>query len=156
MDDITVASAVSYCSDARAIDVSNFQLEYDFEQALITFNLTAASVSKNLFPTLDISLNAYGIEAVNFTQNVCDLFDSNLCPLPMYEFNGAASIPIPGDIASSVQVPSIAFVIPDLQALATIRLIDNETGEEAACLSGQSSLVQTGWTYRRTDAATLR
>ena len=112
--------------------------------------MTAASVSKNLFPTLDISLEAYGIQAVNFTQNVCNLFDSNLCPLPMYEFNGAAAIPIPNGLASNVQVPSIAFVIPDLQALATIRLIDNETGEEAACLAVQLS---NGLTTRQSGAA---
>lgn len=44
------------------------------------------------------------------------------------------AIPLPASITSKIQIPSLAFVIPDLEATAYIRLYNQETGEESACL----------------------
>lgn len=60
----TVASAVSYCSEARAIQVSRFLLSFDVDANSISFDISAASVEPNLDASLAFQLSAYGISAV--------------------------------------------------------------------------------------------
>lgn len=51
--------------------------------------------------------------------------------LPFFSF---PALTIPTSIASSISIPGIAYVIPDLDATAYVRLISNDDGSEAACL----------------------
>jgi hypothetical protein len=44
------------------------------------------------------------------------------------------AIPLPALVAGSIDIPSIAYSIPDLQAIATVRLLQTANGTEAACL----------------------
>lgn len=131
---IFYASAVSYCSEARAIEVDKFLLEYDDTDKSISFDISAASVEPNLNAILNLELIAYGINAVNTTLNLCDLLSGVLCPLPQYDFVGSATIPLPNSVTDSIDIPGIGFVIPDLQATAFVRLLRVGDNSEAACL----------------------
>jgi len=70
----------------------------------------------NVNVTANILLNVYGTHPVNFTIDLCSLFNGALCPLPMYNFTGSDSIPLPSSLGVSGKIPSIAFQIPDLEA----------------------------------------
>ncbi|GAA5964979.1 hypothetical protein JCM3765_004814 [Sporobolomyces pararoseus] len=131
---IFYASAVSYCSEARAIEVEKFLLEYDDTEKSISFDISAASVEPNLNAILNLELVAYGINAVNTTLNLCDLLSGVLCPLPQYDFVGSATIPLPNSVTDSINIPGIGFIIPDLQATAFVRLLRVGDNSEAACL----------------------
>ncbi|TNY19179.1 hypothetical protein DMC30DRAFT_418137 [Rhodotorula diobovata] len=135
------ARAVSYCSDARAIEVDQFLLQYYPDESLfgagagtISFDIAAASVDPNLNAKLEFSLDAYGIDAVNTTINLCSLLGGILCPLPTYDFVGSATLPLPAEVGDSIDIPSVGYWIPDLQATATVRLLRVEDDSEAACL----------------------
>ncbi|GAA5880578.1 hypothetical protein JCM16303_005437 [Sporobolomyces ruberrimus] len=128
------ASAVSYCSDSRAIEVEKFLLEYDDTDKSISFDISAASVEPNLNAILNLELIAYGINAVNTTLNLCELLSGVLCPLPQYDFVGSATIPLPNSVTDSINIPGIGFLIPDLQATAFVRLLRVGDNSEAACL----------------------
>ncbi|KAM0752866.1 hypothetical protein T439DRAFT_184535 [Meredithblackwellia eburnea MCA 4105] len=131
---IFFASAVSYCSEARAIVVEKFLLEYDANSNSISFDISAQSVETNLSASLQFNLVAYGINAVNESISLCDTLSGILCPLPTYDFVGSATIPLPLSVASKINIPSIGYIIPDLEATAYVRLISVSDGQEAACL----------------------
>ncbi|KPV77691.1 uncharacterized protein RHOBADRAFT_41687 [Rhodotorula graminis WP1] len=135
------ARAVSYCSDARAIEVDQFLLQYFPDETLfgsgagtISFDISAASVDPNLNAKLEFSLDAYGIDAVNTTIDLCSLLGGILCPLPTYDFVGSATLPLPAEVGDSIDIPGIGYWIPDLEATATVRLLRVEDNSEAACL----------------------
>lgn len=130
--------------------MSRFLIEYNVETADLTFNISAKSIAKALNATLNFQLTAYGIDAVPGTSiDLCSLFNGVLCPLPIYDFVGSATVPVPATISSGIKVPSIAYVIPDLEATAIVRLVDNSDGSEAACLKVSLS---NGLTTRQTGA----
>ncbi|ORY42131.1 hypothetical protein BCR35DRAFT_311286 [Leucosporidium creatinivorum] len=128
------ASAVSYCSNARAIEVDKFLLEYNNEDKTVSFDISAASVESNLGAVLSLQLEAYGIDAVNTSINLCDELGGLLCPLPVYDFVASATLPLPSLVQNSVNVPGIGYKIPDLEATAYVRLLRVTDGSEAVCL----------------------
>lgn len=68
---------------------------------------------------LEFSLDAYGIDAVNTTIDLCSLLGGILCPLPTYDFVGSATLPLPAEVGDSIDIPGIGYWIPDLEATAT-------------------------------------
>lgn len=88
---------LKYCSTSRAIEVSQFLLEYDDNKKgnrnpSVSFDISAQSVETGLKANLELSLVAYGISAVNTTINLCsDSLGGAVCPIPRYDFEGAAS-----------------------------------------------------------------
>lgn len=52
------------------------------------FTLSAASISSNLNLAANIQVDAYGISALNWTINTCDILNGVLCPLPKINFTG--------------------------------------------------------------------
>ena len=77
-------------------------------------DITASSLLPDLNVTAKIGLNAYGLKPIDLTFNLCEV-STALCPLPLYNFSGSGTVPIP-----SVQgrIPGIAYLIPDLEAAA--------------------------------------
>lgn len=61
-------------------------------------------------------LNVYGMHPVNFTIDLCSLFNGALCPLPTYNFTGSDTVPLPSSLGVNEKIPGIAFKIPDLEA----------------------------------------
>jgi hypothetical protein len=112
----------------------------------------------NVNVTANVMLNVYGMHPVNFTIDLCSLFNGALCPLPMYNFTGSDSIPLPSSLGVSGKIPSIAFQIPDLEAygmfppyqtnvstyvwLAQLSLTEVSTGALKACVQATLS---NGW-----------
>jgi Transient receptor potential (TRP) ion channel/ML-like domain len=93
------------------------------------------NVSANIF------LNVYGMHPFNITLDICKLFNGDLCPLPLYVFNGSETLTLPSSIKVS-QIPRIAYKIPDLEAFAQLTLTEVGTGELKACIQ---STLSNGW-----------
>lgn len=77
---------------------------------------------------------------VNVTLDLCNILHGALCPLPMYNFTGADSIPLPSSL--SVSIPGIAYKMPDIEAFAQLTLTQVGTGQVKACVQ---STLSNGW-----------
>ncbi|KAG8213861.1 hypothetical protein J3R82DRAFT_10605 [Butyriboletus roseoflavus] len=140
--DSLFTSSVTYCSEPDALLIQQFDVVYFQTNSSIWFNISAASVEANVSVSANIMLNVYGMHPVNFTLDLCSLFNGALCPLPTYNFTGSDSIPLPSSLGVNGKIPSIAFQIPDLEAYAQLTLTDVTTGELKACVQATLS---NGW-----------
>ncbi|KAG1765013.1 hypothetical protein EDD22DRAFT_881703, partial [Suillus occidentalis] len=141
-DDSLFTSSVTYCSPPETLLIQQFDIAYFAKNQSIWFNISAASVDSNVNVTANVMLNVYGMHPVNFTIDLCSLFSGALCPLPMYNFTGSDSIPLPSSLGVSGKIPSIAFQIPDLEAYAQLSLTEVNTGVLKACVQATLS---NGW-----------
>jgi hypothetical protein len=83
---------------------------------------------------------------INVTIDLCNILNGALCPLPMYNFTGSDSIPLPSSLGVTNKIPGIAFKIPDLEAFAQLTLIQVDTGKVKACVQ---STLSNGWSARQ-------
>ncbi|KAK4057201.1 hypothetical protein OIO90_001696 [Microbotryomycetes sp. JL221] len=134
-DRVFFARSVSYCSQSRAIEVKKFLFAYNADQQTISFDVDAGQVDPDLRAIIQIELEAYGIVAINTTLNLCDVLLGVLCPLPVYDFVASATLPLPSVVAQDIDIPGIGFIVPDLEAQATIRLLNVDDLTEAVCLN---------------------
>lgn len=88
------------------------------DRALTSGPIRAASVEANLDASLNFELQAYGLHIVNTTIDLCSLVAGLLCPLPQYDFVGSATIPLSQAIGGDINLPGIAYWIPNLDASA--------------------------------------
>ncbi|KIK67101.1 hypothetical protein GYMLUDRAFT_81706 [Collybiopsis luxurians FD-317 M1] len=130
-------SSVTYCSPPETLLVQQFDVEYFAANQSISFNISAESVESNVNVSASMLVNAFGIDIVNITIDLCDILNGALCPLPEYNFTGADSISLPDKFSS--KVPSIAFKVPDLEAFAQLTLVEVGTGNVKACVQATLS-----------------
>lgn len=130
-------TSVTYCSEAKAVLVSEFDIAYWRANQSATFSISAASVESNLDISANIYANAYGLDVINITINLCSYLQGVLCPLPQINFTGYGTYPIAASYTKDI--PSIAWTVPDLEAFARITLTNANTGEVAACLQATLS-----------------
>lgn len=117
-------------------------------------SLTRTRCSSNSvlqLPNLNVSatlyVNVYGMQPLNLTVDICSLFGGALCPLPMYNFVGWDSIPLPPSLDVASRLPGIAYKIPDLEAFAQLTLVEVGTNQVKACVQ---STLSNGWsTHQR-------
>ncbi|KAK0553170.1 hypothetical protein OC845_001305 [Tilletia horrida] len=136
-------SSVAYCSPPEVILVSAFDLRFFRENRTLEFDIAAASVNNNVSAIANVSVNAYGLGIFNVNLDLCTIANGVLCPIPTYNFNGGGLFPVPEQFAS--KIPKIAFKIPDLEAVATVQLVD-QNGRIVACL--QATLANGHTTYQ--------
>ncbi|KAG6333566.1 hypothetical protein ID866_5528 [Astraeus odoratus] len=137
-----VTSSVTYCSEPDALLIQQFEVTYFQKNSSVWFNISAASVQPNVNVSANIMLNVYGMHPVNFTIDLCSLFNGALCPLPTYNFSGSDTIPLPSSLGVDQMIPDIAFKIPDLEAYAQLTLTEVGTGVLKACVQATLS---NGW-----------
>lgn len=129
--------AVSYCAEPKSILISQFDIQYHKANQSVTFSISAASTDDDLDVSANIYANAYGNQLVNLTINLCDYLEGVLCPLPVINFTGYGTYPIPSTYTS--KIPSLAWTVPNLEAYARIELTNTANNEIAACLQATLS-----------------
>ncbi|KAI8458783.1 ML-like domain-containing protein, partial [Phakopsora pachyrhizi] len=129
---LSETQSVSKCAEPLGIIVDNFEVRYSKENSSLYFDLSAASVVQGLNLTAQISLNAYGINALNLSVDLCSVLSGVLCPLPTYNFTGSGEYAIPP--ANIPSIPALAWTVPDIEAVFTVQLLDAPTRSSAACL----------------------
>ncbi|KAJ5606338.1 hypothetical protein N7510_009119 [Penicillium lagena] len=142
-----LASAVDYIeSDALSVcmESSNFTATY-FHVMFYPGNKTLEVDFKGVSAVkgkilADLSLTAYGYTIVQKTIDPCSFQDQGvqLCPMPAGAINPPPiHIPIP---ESTIQgIPSIAYTVPDLDAVVQVVLLSKETNEKIACVQASLS-----------------
>ncbi|KAK4684763.1 hypothetical protein P7C73_g5403, partial [Tremellales sp. Uapishka_1] len=141
--------AVTYCAEAKAVVVDEFDLQYHRANESITFSFSLASVESNLNTSLNVYLNIYGIQAVNTTVDLCSILTGVLCPLPQVNFTGYGTYPVPSKYTKDLTTSSLAklaWSVPNIEAYVRVELINDDTGEIAACLQ---TTLSNGWSTRQ-------
>ena len=82
---------VSYCAEAKAVLVDQFQIAYHQSNTSLTFSFSLASVEGNLNTSVNLYVNAYGIQILNDTIDLCDILQGVICPLPQVNFTGEST-----------------------------------------------------------------
>jgi len=139
-------SAVTYCAPPENILVQELDIQYFKENASVVFDVTASSLRSDLKVALALNLTVYGMQPVSLDLNLCNLA-SAVCPLPLYNFSGFGTLPLPSSFSS--KIPGIGYSVPDLEAFAQLELIRVDTGEVAACVSATLS---NGWSMKQVAA----
>jgi len=80
--------SVSYCTEAKAVVVEEFDIAYHQSNNSVVFSFSLAAVESNLNVSANIYLNAYGMQIVNETVDLCSYFQGVICPLPQVNFTG--------------------------------------------------------------------
>ncbi|KAG9089495.1 hypothetical protein FS749_001283, partial [Ceratobasidium sp. UAMH 11750] len=144
--DTLSTSAVTYCAPPENVLVQQLDITYFRKNASVVFDVTASSLSADLRVALALNLTVYGMQPLSLDLNLCDLA-SAVCPLPLYNFSGQGTLPIPSSFSS--KIPSIGYTVPDLEAFAQLELRRVDTGEVAACVS---ATLTNGWSMKRVEA----
>jgi len=155
-EDRLYTDSITYCAPPSALLIQNFEIQYLRKNQSVSFNIAAASVKENLNVTANIMLNIYGMNSLNLTFDFCSIAPGVICPLPTFNFNGSADIPLEfynnlGIIDIQSKIPSIAYIVPDIEAFAQLTLRNVENGELVACVQATLS---NGWSMRQGRATT--
>lgn len=89
---VLYTDAVTYCAEAKAVIVDEFDITYHRSNGSVTFSFSLASVEPNLNTSVNLYINAYGIQIINQTLELCDLLQGVICPLPQVNFTGMSQI----------------------------------------------------------------
>ncbi|TKY86514.1 hypothetical protein EX895_004663 [Sporisorium graminicola] len=114
-------SSAVYCSPPEAILISALDLKFYRENRTLEFDISAASVQDDLRVSVNVNVNAYGLGLFSLAIDLCDTVPA-LCPLPNYQFAGAGVFAVPEQFVQ--KIPSIAFQVPNLEAVVTVELTD--------------------------------
>ena len=138
-------SSSAYCSPPEAILINALDFKFFRENRTLEFDFSAASVQEGLEVIIEINVNAYGLGLFSLTLDVCDTIEA-ICPLPNYNFQGIGVFDVPETFVS--EIPTIAYTVPNLEAVATVQLTDRNNGQVVGCiqttLSNGKSVYQTG------------
>jgi hypothetical protein len=132
-DDILRASGFTECTDDSNVKVEKVNLSYNNSNKTIIFDVAGSSAKQqNVSAVLEVK--AYGNDIYSNKFDPCDpgTFVEQLCPVPAGDFAADGQLAIPAQYAD--MVPAIAFQIPDIAALATLKLVSQEDGKEVACI----------------------
>ena len=156
-DQILVTTGFTQCDSDSTIQVNKVDITYNNDAKTIDFDLAGTSKSsQNVTATLVVK--AYGQEVYRDKFNPCEKenFVEALCPgtnhfppppsdsqlanyftVPAGDFSARGSQEIPPQFAGAI--PSIAFQIPDIAAMATLELKALDDERNVGCIKSQVS-----------------
>ncbi|KAL2165168.1 hypothetical protein VTH06DRAFT_464 [Thermothelomyces fergusii] len=131
--DILETVGFSSCDSNGSVAVEQVAIKYNNDDKTITFDLAGTSNMEQKV-TAVLKLSAYDQEIYSRSFDPCEKSTSveQLCPVPAGKFIARGSQTIPPQFAD--MVPSIAFQIPDIAAMATLELHSKNSGETVACI----------------------
>lgn len=127
------ASSLLTCMDNSQFWASFLDVVYWPSNSSVTFNVQAISNINNVNVSANILLIAYGFNAIEQTINLCTLKEyQGLCPLT----SGHLDIYFSYQVSDSIklQIPGVAFTIPDLDARVRILMYNTLNNEPLACV----------------------
>lgn len=118
------SDALKSCMTSSQFTASRFDIKFFPENYTANIDLKAISnLEGNITGT--ITLKAYGIEVVNEKVDFCKNNMPQLCPIAKGNFDFSTTI---SDISKSIvdQIPGIAYTIPDLDGVVTVKVHYND------------------------------
>ncbi|OIW35248.1 TRP-domain-containing protein [Coniochaeta ligniaria NRRL 30616] len=134
--EILQTSGFSSCNTNSSVSVQRVNISYNNDNKTVTFDVAGTS-SKVQNVTAVLNVTAYGQQIYSNSFDPCapGTFVEQLCPVPAGTFAAKGTQAIPKQYADLV--PSIAFQIPDIAAMATLQLRAKDSGEKVACIQSQ-------------------
>lgn len=140
-----MATSLVTCMENSQISPSYFNVTFNADDRSLRYNLDLATeISGNV--TAHVQIYAYGFVLIDKTFDMCNLGWKQFCPL----YPGSLQISSIEYLDASVvnQIPSIAFNVPDIDAVVKVDVYDAETNEKLSCLqsafSNGKTVSQTG------------
>lgn len=121
----------AYCSVPGPVLISALDLKYDGNQQEFSFSLEVSSLESKANLDVSLTLYIYGENFVGMDLDLCTIMGGALCPIPSYNFTGSGTVAVPPSFAS--KVPTIAFNVPDIEALAVLNLTEQDTKQQMGC-----------------------
>ena len=82
-------STAASCTATPLINITTFQLTYVPSNQSLVFDIAFDTTGEsNINLSANLYINAYGIEVLNQTLDLCSVFDGGLCPLPQINYTG--------------------------------------------------------------------
>ncbi|KAM7206981.1 Transient receptor potential (TRP) ion channel domain containing protein [Rhypophila sp. PSN 637] len=136
--DVLETIGFSNCENGKkpTVSVQKVDIKYNNDNKTVTFDVAGTSTAvQNVTAILNVT--AYGQNIYSNTFDPCSAatFVQQLCPVPVGTFAAKGTQQIPKEFADLV--PSIAFQVPDIAAMATLQLQSKESGEKVACIQSQ-------------------
>ncbi|KAH7627325.1 hypothetical protein B0T09DRAFT_181287 [Sordaria sp. MPI-SDFR-AT-0083] len=135
-DDILKTIGFDTCEQDAQVSVQKADITYNNADKTVTFDVAGTSNQvQNV--TAHLTVTAYGANIYENKFNPCDegTFVKQLCPVPAGSFSAKGTQKIPAEFADLV--PSIAFQIPDIAAMAKLELLSESTGKTVACIQSE-------------------
>ncbi|KAK4863605.1 hypothetical protein LT330_002383 [Penicillium expansum] len=149
-EDLIQATGLTQCSDGAEVTVNNFHAALTPGNKSISIIFDGYSeVAGDVL--IDVDLLVYGYKAFTKTFDPCSLDLSVFCPMKAIELQIPTITQTLGDSVFS-QIPSIAYSVPDIDAVIRLRLKYKNGGQQITCLetriSNGKSIYQIGvsWT----------
>lgn len=140
-----MATSLVTCMEDSQISPSYFNVTFNADDRSLRYNLDLATeISGNV--TAHIQIYAYGFVLIDKTFDMCNMGWKQFCPL----YPGALQISSIEYLSESVvkQIPSIAFNVPNIDAVVKVDVYDAQTNEKLSCLqsafSNGKTVSQTG------------
>lgn len=135
-EDILKTVGFNTCEQDAQVSVQKADITYNNADKTVTFDVAGTSNQvQNV--TAHLTVTAYGANIYENTFNPCDAgtFVKQLCPVPAGSFSAKGTQKIPAEFANLV--PSIAFQIPDIAAMAKLELQSMDSGKNVACIQSE-------------------
>ncbi|KAJ5550801.1 hypothetical protein N7535_001259 [Penicillium sp. DV-2018c] len=131
-ENLLQASGLTQCSDSQQVTVNNFKAVFTPGNKSVSIDFDGFSeVAGDVF--IDVDLLVYGYKALTKTFDPCTLDLSVFCPMKAIELEIPTISQTLGDNIVS-QIPSVAYSIPDIDALIRLRLKYKNGGQQITCL----------------------
>lgn len=129
-------SSLSSCQSNSSFSASLFDVVFTPDNRTLTFNIVGVNtISGNI--TLELVVNAYGLQIYKTTINPCSDGLDGLCPLSSGDINIDSNFQLPA--SAIADIPGIAYTVPDLDANVKVYINSTSTGESVACLEAELS-----------------
>lgn len=142
---IIESKSLNPCQDNSNFTATRFNVVFTPDNGSLAFDVGGVS-SISGFVQAEVDVIAYGYEALKQNFNPCDLGLLGMCPMNTGPINNRFNIPIAKDVVA--KFPTIAYGVPDLDALVRIYIKDSKTNASVACveaeLSNQKTVDQKG------------
>ncbi|KAJ5130260.1 uncharacterized protein N7515_006299 [Penicillium bovifimosum] len=133
-ENLLQASGLTQCSGSNShqVTVNNFKAIFTPSNNSISIDFDGFSeVAGDVF--IDVDLLVYGYKALTKTFDPCSLDLSVFCPMKAIELEIPTISQTLGDKVVS-QIPSVAYTIPDIDAVIRLRLKYKNGGQQITCL----------------------
>lgn len=140
-----LATSLVTCMDNSQISPSYFNVTFNPDDRSLKYSLDLTTeISGNV--VADIQVFAYGFVIIRKTVNMCTLGWKQFCPV----FPGSMQVESVEYISESYvkEIPGIAYLVPDIDAVVRVIVRDSNSGEQLSCLqsafSNGKTVSQTG------------
>ena len=90
--DTLYSDQAAYCSPPSAILVPDFSVTYFRANNSLVFYFSLNSTAPGVDVDANIYVNAYGMDLLNRTVDICSLVGGVLCPLPQLNISGRSDL----------------------------------------------------------------